>query len=583
MKIRLPFSFYLHFRYKLIIFLIMFSFIPTAGIGISSYHLFSKTIREQTTENIRGTLKQIGDNIDYKRSSLERMSEQIYTDTNFQRLFKEEYYDEQKRYEVLNNVLIPKCTSVLELSQDNVFMNIYNDNVTLPEINFFDVTPSDPLLRGKQFQILNMDRLKSQEWYSEQVEKYDKGLWGQLDSDKKYGNISYARNIINTDDFSICGMLHIIIKLEDLFDAVDYKKIGAGSGLTILDDNDTVIFKSVEFQQMDPANNSINIAQTLKGFDYKLVASIPLSITEQQARKVSSLTFIVCLIVFILSVLVSFLVTEFLSKNINRIIASLNAFREGDLKKRIYFKGKDEFAQMALAFNNMAETTENLIEKVYTGNLQRKELEMQVLQAQINPHFLYNTLYSIYRLSRFEKKEELQKMIMDLSKFYRLSLNGGKKLTTVANELQQIKSYIEIQQIKYGDSFRVSYDIDERMLDFSCLNFILQPFVENIFEHALYRTRVNARISIQREEQTTVFMVIDDGIGMKRERVESSLNIKKPNGGYGIRNVDERIKLLFGEEYGVEITSIYCIGTTVRIVMPVLPDKPGEGGHNTTI
>ncbi|MOA03529.1 Sensor histidine kinase YehU [compost metagenome] len=252
----------------------------------------------------------------------------------------------------------------------------------------------------------------------------------------------------------------------------------------------------------------------------------------------------------------------------------LNAYREGDLHKRIKYRGKDEFSQIATALNDMGENIDMLIKEVYLTQLQKKEAELEILQSQINPHFLYNTLSSIIQLAKFGQNEKLQKMVLELAKFYRLTLNEGRTMIPVPTEIEQANAYLEIQKIKYGDRLEVMFDFDTEIWPYETIKLILQPFIENVLKHAWCGDHIHLRIVGRKEGDNILFRIIDDGIGIRQERIDQIFDSKgHTNTGYGVRNVDQRIKLQYGPEYGVSIFSRVGIGTSVQILIPAKKRK----------
>jgi two-component system sensor histidine kinase YesM len=193
---------------------------------------------------------------------------------------------------------------------------------------------------------------------------------------------------------------------------------------------------------------------------------------------------------------------------------------------------------------------------------------MSMLQAQINPHFLYNTLASISALAMKHDDPQIQDMVSNLAKFYRVSLNKGKTIITLSEELRLTQSYVAIQQIRYGEMLRVQYDIDETALVHHSVKLMLQPFVENAIHHAFWDEDLGITVVIRcyREADDIWLEVVDDGMGMTPDALEKVRAMQET--GYGIRNVSERIKLAFGDDYGVTIASRLGIGTQVRIRLP---------------
>jgi two-component system sensor histidine kinase YesM len=217
----------------------------------------------------------------------------------------------------------------------------------------------------------------------------------------------------------------------------------------------------------------------------------------------------------------------------------------------------------------MGDNIESLIKEVYLTHIQKKEAELETLQSQINPHFLYNTLSSINRLAKFGEIDKLQQMVLGLAKFYRLTLNEGRTMIPVSTEIEQAKAYLEIQRIKHGDTMDVMYDIDPHVWGYETVKLVLQPFIENVLEHARFGDQIHIRIVARKEGEDILFQVIDDGVGMTQERIHHIFHPQEHvNAGFGIRNVDERIKLHFGERYGVTIHSRRGMGTSVRIRIP---------------
>ena len=199
----------------------------------------------------------------------------------------------------------------------------------------------------------------------------------------------------------------------------------------------------------------------------------------------------------------------------------------------------------------------------------RKTSGTGITHAQINPHFLYNTLSSISRLARFGMLDKLQRMVMDLAKFYRLSLNDGRNIISVKNELEQAQAYVDIQKIKYDERMQVTYDFEPEVVRYETVKLILRPFIENVLEHAWTGDYIHVRITARVLEDVLEFKIIDNGVGFPPGRIlDNTGGQDLTNAGYGIRNVDQRIKLHYGGEYGVTLFSRAGIGTTVRIVIP---------------
>lgn len=167
-------------------------------------------------------------------------------------------------------------------------------------------------------------------------------------------------------------------------------------------------------------------------------------------------------------------------------------------------------------------------------------------------------------------------MIQRLSRFYRLTLNKGQVFIALEKELEQVQTYLDIQRVKYADAFTVHVDVEPDILDVQVIKLIFQPFVENIFKHAWFGDAITIRITGHRVGDRIELKVIDDGVGMSPGQVKTIMQGASHGGGYGVRNVDERIKLRYGKEYGVRIGSVRGAGTTVLIALPASGEPAGD-------
>ena len=205
-----------------------------------------------------------------------------------------------------------------------------------------------------------------------------------------------------------------------------------------------------------------------------------------------------------------------------------------------------------------------------------KEYEMKALQAQINPHFLYNSLSLINWKAIEANEKDISKITLALSKFYRTALNKGNNVLPLEDEISNVKSYLDIQLMMHDYEFDVEMDIDERMYYYDTPNLILQPLIENAIDHGVdLKTEGRGKIIIRgwSEGETMYLSVEDNGVGMEEEVAKTIITQKSK--GYGVRNVNERIKLIYGQEYGLDIKSKVGEGTTITVKLPIVIRKGG--------
>lgn len=560
------------FRYKLVLSYLLLLLISVWSVGWFAYTNSVQTTRDKTRDNLQGTLRQVRDNIRYHTADLERITDMLYFNQSLHsalRRYEQGWYS----YETMTKTMMPTLENLLNYTSFNIGLSVYLKNDSLPELYYSD-TEANPLLGKKRYEIFHVSRIEEEGWYKTLVhsgEFADHHQWRQVEKDERYGNISLIQRFDDIQQMKNIGILRVTVQLKDLLQAVDYRNIGGSSTLTVRDADGRIVLESAPEGAAPaggPADARLLLTEPLDGLGWRLEASIPESVFDESARRVRSMTVMVCLVSVAAMTLLGMAVSGYLTRRIRRIVSSLNAFRDGDLSRRIPFRGNDEFAQIAAAFNKMGMNIEELIQQNYMADLQKKEAELESLQAQINPHFLYNTLSSISRLAQFGDMEKLQLLVQELAKFYRLSLNRGEIVTTVAKEVEHAKAYVAIQCIKHGARLQVYYDIDPDALACSTVKLILQPIIENALEHAWFGSSLGIRLVVQKRGAEVVFKVIDNGIGMSPDIIPRILDPEGPRIGYGIRNVDSRIRLHDGKAYGVRIASGPGIGTCVEIVVP---------------
>lgn len=572
---------YLPFGYKLMLSYCILIVIPVFVIGFFANSIYVKSIREQIESSVNGTLIQINDNVSYKIEDMVRVSDFFYHDQTLASTLRN-FEMGWIGYEATTNTVLPKINSYKEASSMKLWLSIYFHNDNFPEIyrNYRDTDPLSHL--ENPYDLYHISRIENKIWYIDFPDEVfgETVEWKQIEDDEKFGRISLLRRLVNVQVASKVdeiGFIRQSVYLSDLFETVDYTKIGNEATIYIKDKNNHIMRVSGNsvYQFGDTWNEQdftdhLIIDKVIPKLNWTISAVIPNTIFEEKVNEVRLLMFLICLVFTIVYFVSSALLSNYYSRKVNKIVSVLDSFQEGNFHKRINFKGHDEFSQISRALNEMGQNIGELIHKVYVADLDKKEAELDMLQSQINPHFLYNTLSSINRLAKFGELEKLQQMVMDLAKFYRLTLNEGRILLPIAEELDQAKAYINIQKIKYEERMGVSFDIDPGIMAFTTIKLIIQPFIENVLEHAWCADRIHIRIVGSLEEDHILFKVIDDGVGISAELLQQMNDPEESTSvGYGIRNVNQRIKLYYGNAYGVSLYSRLGIGTTVSIKIPL--------------
>ena len=220
-----------------------------------------------------------------------------------------------------------------------------------------------------------------------------------------------------------------------------------------------------------------------------------------------------------------------------------------------------------------------MVDDIRVEEINLRAAELRLLQEQINPHFLYNTLDNIIWLAESGEDEEVVKMVSSLSSFFRTTLSKGRDYITIAEEREHIESYLSIQKFRYRDILSYDIDFEDEILDHSILKLTLQPIVENALYHGIKNKRGMGHIQIdgRMAGDNIEFIVSDNGIGMREEEAEHLRNVisglisdDRSDGGFGLFNVNQRLELNYGKEYGLNIESTYNVGTTIRVKIPAV-------------
>lgn len=284
----------------------------------------------------------------------------------------------------------------------------------------------------------------------------------------------------------------------------------------------------------------------------------------------------------IISGLLAFIQARTISEPINDLIEVMDEVKKGDLDIRADIRNRDEIGDLGKYFNQMLNQLNVYMKENIEKQKQLRTTEIRMLQAQIKPHFIYNTLDVIKWSVKLGQQEKAISVVTNLAKLLRLSIDSSEEFVTIRNNIEFINGYLAIQRIKYDNSFRTEIDIDERLMECRIPRLILQPFIENSIVHGFGKTKkIDGIIKITGRFETSsvegssedskkiVFRVIDNGVGMTEQEIQE-LNFECPESHIGIYNVNKRVQMYFGKDYGIKINSSKGKGTEVVILMPCI-------------
>ena len=288
----------------------------------------------------------------------------------------------------------------------------------------------------------------------------------------------------------------------------------------------------------------------------------------------------VWLTVLAIGILMLIFVNQYLSMKITQPIRRLeNSVKQLELQypEKIYVGGSEEIQHLGKTIRSMVDQMRKLMDDVVREQEEKRKSELDALQSQINPHFLYNTLDSIIWMVESERYEEAVDMVTALANLFRISLSQGKNIITIKEEFQHAKNYSSIQKVRFKNKFQVDFILDEKLEKYLTIKLIIQPLLENAIYYGVEAMDGDGEILVMGyEKEGDIYIdIVDNGIGMPPEQVEHLLTDgnyerqRKRGSGIGLRNVDQRIKLYFGQDYGLQIKSEPDVGTKVTIHLPM--------------
>jgi two-component system sensor histidine kinase YesM len=309
---------------------------------------------------------------------------------------------------------------------------------------------------------------------------------------------------------------------------------------------------------------------------WKFITVVPADTSMSQMNQLRDMILILFILMSVMSAaILVLLLSENIYRKVNKLIASMREVEKGNFDITIKHDDRDEFGFMYTSFNNMTGKIKSLFGELYQQKLLQKDAELKLLQSKINPHFIYNIFDSMNWLIQLERYEELESLVDAVSNYFKKSLNVGKDFISISDTVSQLMSYVDIQKIRFKDRFTCTFDFQPEISDIQILNFILQPLVENSKCHGIEPKVEKCNIVVKgwQSGENILLSVEDDGIGIPQEKLDQ-INYFMENEQaqtddyFAITNINKRIKLFYGNEYGLTITSRSSEGTLVTVRIP---------------
>jgi len=560
--------------------------IPLVGISLFSNMRSMDILEEQTGERTETSLQSVLNNIDITLQDLENLLVLLSTDYSIKPILHE-----------ANAILLTSDLYGLYSITDRL-TNVVAINGHIREVSILH-SESGTLI-STQYGARKL-QYESESWYQAAMEANGKTvLYNPLpDEDNIFGleTISFVRlmDLQNKEDAS--NVLVLTVDRGLLQERIQSVQPSSDSSIYLYSGDGELVAGTDQHYLKDEwgdssggkrrAGKDMLVWRMQSGVSgWSIVMIQPELELYQKSRQLSQITMLIIGISFVLALLISYGVYKWISSPLRELIYGMKQMRMGKLNVRLTRKRTDEFGALTDAFNQMIAEQQLLIRDVYEHQLQSSKTELKFLHSQINPHFLYNTLDSIYWTAKNYEVNEISEMVLNLSKFFRLSLGKGRETFTVTETITHLQYYLRVQQFRFMDQFTVRFDIAEHTKELRVLKLLLQPIVENAILHGLEKRGAGGElvISSSLKEDSLCLTVKDNGAGISEERLEFIRSeIEKLNRQenlvtitentvkdlFGLRNVVGRMKLYYGVEAKLFVDSVWQEGTTITLQIPL--------------
>lgn len=550
---------------KLAMVYILAGFLPIVVILFVNYFQMRSVFKNQEMNTLYSFINRSTLDLDNEFKRYAELAELITKDKNVNDILSTIYLDDNRINEKFDLSVAPSLDTFIYFHNEVSKITIYTDRIA----------------DYKNKYLAPIEELKKADWY-DTITASRNNNW-IADTDEK--TIVLVRKMQVLEENGITGYFYEKINYDNVFESLG-ENISDNYGICVSNSLGQNIYSYDTFTDKNK-NYNLSLPEITKKYsdknkDYFIVKKTipetgwnvwlykPEKLMGSSIRQINIITFggtLVCLVATFMCIRFT---AMFVTTRIGKLQKAVARVEKEDFSYTLNTTSQDEIGELITSFSKMERKLNYLINEVYKSRIKEKEYEMKALQAQINPHFLYNTLSLINWKAIEAGKRDISKITLALSAFYRTSLNKGNNITHISGEIENMRSYLSIQLMLHDDGFDVTEDIDDSVLGYTCPNLILQPLIENAIDHGIDVMPEDRRgvISVICKDMDTYiqFVIKDNGIGMTKEQTVKILT--KDSKGYGVRNVNERLKLCYGEEYPMIIKSKENTGTEVIITIP---------------
>jgi two-component system sensor histidine kinase YesM len=568
-------------KYK---FMLFFGIVLFIFIGFTTYFLFTKSylyIVEKKNETYIQHIEQSKQNIDFTLKSYEKILNTLFLNKSFR------------------ESLVQNFESIPEQIDFQRWMYNYLDSLTidyepLPMIKIYSGNES---LKVDNQMFFLMEDLQSTEWYkitNKRPERIKIHRWlNTIKSRRHEKDFYYICGLVEIfDDYTKrkVAVVTIEIDVEQLFSFLDL----AESTIIIVDSEGQVIYstnrdiitsnissneyfskikkmKKGSFILSNVENSDMIFFDNIAGTDWKVINIVEERFFLNDTVAIRNFAIILACLCIVISIIITFVYVTIITKRIIILTNAMTEVGKGNFDVSVNISGSDEIGKMSSVFTNMVRKIKELIEKVRITENSLYRLEIMSLQEQIKPHFLYNTLSVICSMAVKIEAHDIYSSILSLSEYYKISLSQGDTIIPIKNEIQHIKAYVNLMKLRFEDRFNANYSIDESVYAYYCPKTILQPIVENSIIHGFCNKLSEIGIigiKVMKTDEKIIFEISDNGSGIDEERIKEIFSSDSES--FALKNIDSKIKLMCGDECGINIKSRIGEGTTTKIELPLI-------------
>ncbi len=592
---------------KSVVVLILIGIIPLLVMGIAIYNAYAESIKENLLSNMYRTTMSVGRGIQNIYADMIDNTKYLYEYRitgydYFYELMEDDSIQEKRRMVMMSGIL-----------ESILYRNPYIDHV------FFIAAD------GRQYSVV---RSSEAELASEAAARWNRRYYNRelkepqlipthLTEYYYYPqrlDFTIARNIRNTKtiqsaDEEVLGTLYIDVNIKALSDVVNETELRGGSEMYIVDRKEKVYVYHQDsgkinqqlgeleayIPEMDQeyqyilADGMYYIYNDIEGTDWMVIHKIPRYNLENSYQEIRSNTILIICISVILLLFLYYFYSKKTNKPILQLKTAMEKVQNGELDTRVEVYSNDEIGFLAKGMNQMTKNLQEHIKRVYIAEIRQREAEIKTLKTQIQPHYLYNTLDVIRMTAVMNDDYQTAGLLDGLSGQLKYLIGGAREIVTLRDEIENVENYFKIVRVRYENRFGLDINVNEDFLDLRVPQLILQPVVENSVKYGLRPKEESGiiAINVQVEGERLLISVMDNGLGMSQQKLrevqellenkETVKHARSKKASIGLKNAHDRIKLILGEEYGMEIISYEGMGTIVKFSLPVMREKDAPG------